>query len=42
MKITDLSITLFSWDDLPDTRYAPRKRSGVAVRLRSRDISIKG
>jgi L-alanine-DL-glutamate epimerase-like enolase superfamily enzyme len=22
MKITDVSITLFSWDDIPDTRYA--------------------
>lgn len=33
MKITDVSITLFSWDDIPETNYAPHKRFGGSSKL---------
>jgi hypothetical protein len=33
MKITDVSVTLFSWDDIPETNYAPHKRFGGSSKL---------
>lgn len=33
MKITDLSITLFSWDDIPETNYGTHKRFGGSSQL---------
>ena len=29
MKITDVSVTLFAWDDIPPTRYAAH--TGLSV-----------
>ena len=33
MKITDVSLTLFSWDDIPETNYAPHKKFGGSSKL---------
>ena len=33
MKITDVSLTLFAWDDIPVTNYAPHKRFGGSSML---------
>lgn len=33
MKITDVSITLFSWDDIPQTSYGEHKRFGGSSQL---------
>ena len=33
MKITEVSLTLFAWDDIPQTNYAPHKRFGGSSKL---------
>jgi L-alanine-DL-glutamate epimerase-like enolase superfamily enzyme len=33
MKITDVSITLFSWDDIPQTSYGEHKKFGGSSQL---------
>ena len=33
MKITDLSITLFTWDNIPQTSYGEHKRFGGSSQL---------